>query len=201
MIENLDLLNPLIDPFILFNKWFAEASKKEINDPNAMNLSTISDDLKPSSRIVLLKQHNEEGFVFYTNINSKKGKSIYNNPNVSLNFHWKSLLRQVRIEGTVSEVSSKEADEYYNTRHKESKIGAWASNQSDELKERKDLEVNIDFYRNKFHDDTIKRPPYWTGFRVKPQLIEFWQDMSFRLHDRLEFTKVNNKWVSRKLYP
>ena len=201
MIENLDLLNPLIDPFILFNKWFAEASKKEINDPNAMNLSTISDDLKPSSRMVLLKQHNEEGFVFYTNINSKKGKSIYNNPNVSLNFHWKSLLRQVRIEGIVCEVSSKEADEYYNTRHKESKIGAWASNQSDELKERKDLEVNIDFYRNKFYDDIIKRPPHWTGFRVKPKLIEFWQDMSFRLHDRLEFTKVNNKWVSRKLYP
>ena len=201
MTENIDLLNQSIDPFVLFSQWFVEASEKEINDPNAMNLSTISDNLKPSSRIVLLKNYNEEGFVFYTNINSKKGKSFFNNPYVSLNFYWKSLLKQVRIEGKVTQVSNKEADEYYITRPVESKIGAWASNQSEELKERKNLEDNIEFYKNKFHNEIIKRPPHWTGFRVKPSLIEFWQDMPFRLHDRLEFTKVNDQWLSRKLYP
>lgn len=201
MTENIDLLNQSIDPFVLFSQWFIEASKKEINDHNAMNLSTISDNLKPSSRIVLLKNYNEEGFVFYTNINSKKGKSFFNNPYVSLNFHWKSLLKQVRIEGKVNQVSDKEADEYYITRPVESRIGAWASNQSEELKKRKNLEDNIEFYRNKFHNKIIKRPPHWTGFRVKPSLIEFWQDMPFRLHDRLEFTKVNDQWLSRKLYP
>ena len=201
MTENKDLLNQSIDPFVLFKKWFEEASKKEINDPNAMNLSTISKDLKPSSRMVLLKHYNKEGFIFYTNTKSKKGKSISNNPNVSLNFHWKSLLRQVRIEGKVSQVSNKEANDYYNTRPKESRIGAWASNQSEELKERKNLHEKIEFYRNQFREDIIKRPPHWTGFKVKPCLIEFWQHMPFRLHDRLEFMKINHQWISRKLYP
>ena len=201
MNENKDLINQSINPFNLFEKWFADAEKKEINDPNAMNLSTISQDSKPSSRMVLLKNFDNEGFVFYTNINSKKGKSIAHNPNVSLNFHWKSLLRQVRIEGEASQVSNEEADKYYNTRSKESRLGAWASNQSSELKERKNLEQKIEIYRNKFNNNIIKRPPYWTGFRVKPNLIEFWQDMPFRLHDRLEFIKLKNKWISRKLYP
>ena len=201
MTENIDLLNPLVDPFELFTQWFEEASKNEINDPNAMNLSTISDDIKPSSRMVLLKHFNEEGFVFYTNINSKKGKSMINNPNVSLNFHWKSLLRQIRIEGQITKVSDKEADNYFNTRANESKIGAWASKQSSELKERKDLNNSLEFYNTKFSSQDIKRPPYWTGFRVKPNLIEFWQDMPFRLHDRLEFNKINNSWIGRKLYP
>ena len=201
MIENINLLNPSIDPFILFNKWFAEASKKEINDPNAMNLSTISEDLKPSSRIVLLKGYSNDGFIFYTNSKSKKGKSIYNNPNVSLNFHWKSILRQVRIEGEAIQVSDREADEYYNTRPMKSRIGAWASNQSEELVRREDLQDNIEFFKNKFKGNNIMRPPHWTGFKVVPNLIEFWQDMSFRLHDRLEYIKVKNKWTSRKLYP
>ena len=201
MIENINLLNPSIDPFILFNKWFAEASKKEINDPNAMNLSTISEDLKPSSRMVLLKGYSNDGFIFYTNSKSKKGKSIYNNPNVSLNFHWKSILRQVRIEGKAIQVSDREADEYYNTRPMKSRIGAWASNQSEELLQREDLQDNIEFFKNKFKGNNIIRPPYWTGFRVEPNLIEFWKDMPFRLHDRLEYIKVKNKWISRKLYP
>ena len=201
MNENIELLNASIDPFILFNKWYIEASDKEINDPNAMNLSTISDDLKPSSRMVLLKHYNKEGFVFYTNCNSKKGKSIYKNPNVSLNFHWKSLLKQIRIEGTVSKVSNEEADKYYNSRPRQSKIGAWASNQSEELKERKNLIDNVEFYKTKFNDMNIERPAHWTGFRVKPDLIEFWQDMPYRLHDRLEFIKFNNQWIGRKLFP
>jgi len=201
MIENINLLNPSIDPFILFNKWFAEASKKEINDPNAMNLSTISEDLKPSSRMVLLKGYSNDGFIFYTNSKSKKGKSIYNNPNVSLNFHWKSILRQVRIEGKAIQISDREADEYYNTRPMKSRIGAWASNQSEELVQRENLQDNIEFFKNKFKGNNIMRPPHWTGFKVVPNLIEFWQDMSFRLHDRLEYIKVKNKWTSRKLYP
>ena len=201
MIENINLLNPSTDPFILFNKWFVEASKKEINDPNAMNLSTISEDLKPSSRMVLLKGYSNDGFIFYTNSKSKKGKSIYNNPNVSLNFHWKSILRQVRIEGKAIQISDREADEYYNTRPMKSRIGAWASNQSEELVQRENLQDNIEFFKNKFKGNNIIRPPYWTGFRVEPNLIEFWKDMPFRLHYRLEYIKVKNKWTSRKLYP
>jgi pyridoxamine 5'-phosphate oxidase len=201
MTENIDLLNLDTDPFKLFTQWFAEASKKEINDPNAMNISTISDGLKPSSRMVLMKDFDNKGFVFYTNVNSKKGKSINDNSYVSLNFHWKSLLRQVRIEGRAIKVSDKEADAYYNTRPQESRIGAWASNQSAKLEERKKLLDNIEFYKKKFNDKIIERPAHWTGFRVKPSLIEFWQDMPFRLHDRLEFTMIDNKWNSRKLYP
>jgi len=201
MNENIQLLDQFNNPFVLFEKWFQEASNKEINDPNAMNLSTISSDYKPNSRMVLLKGHDKDGFVFYSNTNSKKGKSISANPYVSLNFHWKSLLRQVRIEGKVCKVSDLEADAYYNTRPKESRIGAWASKQSEELKNRKELEESFEFYRNKFKDNNIKRPPHWTGFRVKPTLIEFWQDMPFRLHDRLEFKLINNKWISKKLFP
>ena len=201
MTENKDLLSLNTDPFELFDLWFNEASINEINDPNAMNLSSISSNLKPSSRMVLLKDFNKEGFVFYTNIKSKKGKSIAQNPNVALNFHWKSLLRQVRIEGIISQVSNDEADDYYNSRPRESRIGAWASNQSEELKERSKLEEKIKLYRKKFLDKDIIRPSHWCGFRVKPSLIEFWQDMPFRLHDRLEFIKSNNKWISRKLYP
>ena len=201
MTENRPLLNENSDPFILFKVWFDEACTKEINDPNAMNLSTISTDLKPSSRMVLLKDFNHKGFVFYTNINSKKGISINGNPNVSLNFHWKSTLKQVRIEGLVTKVTDKEADQYFSSRHKESRIGAWASQQSTELKDRKILEEKIIFYNNKFSSSEIVRPSYWTGFRVIPNLIEFWQDMPFRLHDRLEFKKIKNEWTSRKLFP
>ena len=201
MTENRSLLKVSSDPFFLFKEWFDEARAKEINDPNAMNLSTISIDLKPSSRMVLLKDFNQKGFVFYTNINSKKGTSITTNPNVSLNFHWKSTLKQVRIEGLANQVTNQEADQYFNSRQKESRLGAWASKQSSELKDRKILEEKITFYKNKFSNIEIVRPPYWTGFRVSPDLIEFWQDMPFRLHDRLEFKKINNKWTSKKLFP
>ena len=201
MKESIKLLNKSSNPYVLFSKWFREATKKEINDPNAMNLSTLSPDLKISSRMVLLKFFDHKGFVFYTNTNSKKGVSISNNPNVALNFHWKSLLRQVRIEGKVNKVSNKEADVYFNSRHEESRIGAWASDQSSLLKKRETLKNNINFYKNEFKDKKIPRPSHWTGFRVKPILIEFWQDMPFRLHDRLEFKKIKNKWIANKLFP
>ena len=201
MTKNTPLINITKDPFLLFKKWYKEACQKEMNDPNAMNLSTVSKDLKPTSRMVLLKKFDNKGFVFYTNINSKKGKALKINSNVALNFHWKSILRQIRIEGKIKQVSNQEADEYFHSRQEESKIGAWASNQSSELTERKFLKENISYFKKKFKNKKITRPPHWTGFRVQPNLIEFWQDMPYRLHDRLEYKKRGDKWAVRKLFP
>ncbi len=196
-----NLINSNINPLSLFKQWFEEAKKNEINDPNAMNLATISSDGKPSSRIVLLKSYNDQGFVFYTNTNSKKGKSMGNNSNVALNFHWKSLQKQVRIEGIVSIIESALADEYYNSRPLGSRIGAWASLQSEKLDDRSLLLNRVKEYEKKFEKNTVSRPPYWNGYIVNPSLIEFWQDMPFRLHDRIEFRKQKGNWISRKLYP
>ena len=201
MTEKIKLINAKEDPIILFSEWFEEAKQKEINDPNAMNLSTISESLIPSSRIVLLKSFDNNGFVFYTNVESKKGNSINLNPQVSLNFHWKSLLRQIRIEGIAKLVTNKEADEYFDSRPEKSKIGAWASDQSSELKTREELIDKIKKYAEKYKEKIIPRPLYWTGFRVEPLLIEFWQDMPFRLHDRVEYKKNNNSWLIKRLYP
>ena len=201
MKEKINLINTKEDPIILFTQWFEEAKRKEINDPNAMNLSTVSESLNPSSRIVLLKSFDKNGFVFYTNSESKKGNSINFNSQVSLNFHWKSLLRQIRIEGIAKLVSNKEADEYFDSRPEGSKIGAWASDQSSELKTREELENKIKNYTLKFRKKIIPRPYYWTGYRVEPFLIEFWQDMPFRLHDRVEYKKNNNSWAIKRLYP
>jgi len=195
------IINYNKNPFNLFKKWFHEAKLKETNDPNAMNLSTIKKNSYPSSRMVLLKSYDKNGFVFFTNINSQKGKNILKNSKVALNFHWKSLLRQVRIEGKAKLVSKKEADIYFDSRPKNSKIGAWASKQSGNLKSRKLLERNFLYYKKKFQQKKIPRPPYWVGYRVVPVLIEFWQDMPFRLHDRLEYTKKKGKWYSKKLFP
>ena len=201
MFENRNLIQPKKDPFLLFEEWFEEAKLKEQNDPNAMNLSTISKDLKPSSRIVLLKSFDQDGFVFYTNLQSKKGISLLSNSNASLTFHWKSLLKQIRIEGSAHQVTSKEADDYFNGRLMESRISAWASNQSSELSDRQELIDKFLLYKKKFQQNSISRPPDWTGFRVEPNLIEFWKDMPFRLHDRIEYKKTDNKWISRRLYP
>ena len=201
MFENRNLIQPKKDPFLLFEEWFEEAKLKEQNDPNAMNLSTISKDLKPSSRIVLLKSFDQDGFVFYTNLQSTKGISLLSNSNASLTFHWKSLLKQIRIEGRAHQVTSKEADDYFNSRPMESRIAAWASNQSSELSDRQELIDKFSLYKKKFQQNSISRPPYWTGFRVEPNLIEFWKDMPFRLHDRIEYKKTDNKWISRRLYP
>ena len=195
------LINIKENPFILFDKWFEEAKVKEINDPNAMNLATVNKNLHPSSRIVLLKSHGNSGFVFYTNLKSRKGISISNNANVSLNFHWKSLLRQVRIEGVANLVSNNEADEYFDTRLENSRIGAWASHQSSVLSDRKELEYKIKNFKDRFEGHKIPRPSYWSGYRVKPNLIEFWQQMPFRLHDRVEFVVSKKEWIGKRLYP
>ena len=200
-MNNNDLISLNENPIDLFAKWYEEAKKNEVNDPNAMNLSTISKDHKPSSRIVLLKSFSINGFVFYTNTLSKKGNSLENNKYAALNFYWKSLLKQIRIEGEVTKVNDKEADEYFNSRPIDSKIGAWASLQSDYLKNRSELLKKVEIIKQKFTNKSIVRPPHWTGYLVIPNLIEFWQYMPHRLHDRVEYKKTKSGWESRNLYP
>ena len=200
MLKHKDLIDFKKNPFELFNNWYDLASETEINDPNAMTLSTISNN-KPSSRVVLLKSHDEEGFVFYTNSNSKKGKSINENNNIALNFHWKTQNRQVRIEGQAKIVSSEVADSYFNSRPRGSQIGAWSSNQSEELISRSELIDKIKKSETKYADQNIPRPLHWNGYLVKPKLIEFWQEMPFRIHDRVLYILINNNWEIKKLYP
>ena len=194
-------LNQDKDPLEIFNQWFLLAKEKEINDPNAMSLATVEKDLKPSIRMVLMKSFDKNGFVFNTNLNSKKGKTISNNSFVSLNFHWKSLLKQVCIEGPAEKISEEEADQLFNARPENSKIGAWASDQSSILRDRKELELKIQKYKEKYKGKKIPRPDYWSGYRVLPNLYEFWQDMPFRLHDRIQYKKINGLWKVNKLYP
>jgi pyridoxamine 5'-phosphate oxidase len=200
MLKHKDLIDFTLNPFELFANWYDLAIETEINDPNAMTLSTISNN-KPSSRVVLLKSHDEKGFVFYTNSNSKKGKSISENNNIALNFHWKTQNRQIRIEGQAKIVSSEISDSYFKSRPRGSQIGAWSSNQSSELKTRSELIDNIKKFEKKYEDQDIPRPSHWNGYLVKPQLIEFWQEMPFRIHDRVVYTLFNNKWEIKKLYP
>ena len=200
MLKHKDLIDYKQNPFDLFNNWYDLACKTEINDPNAMTLSTILNN-QPSSRVVLLKSHDEKGFVFYTNSNSKKGKSISENNNIALNFHWKTQNRQIRIEGQAKIVSSEIADSYFNSRPRGSQIGAWSSNQSAELNARSELIENIKKFEKKYEDQDIPRPSHWNGYLVKPQLIEFWQEMPFRIHDRVVYTLLNNEWEIKKLYP
>ena len=200
MLKHKDLIDFTQNPFELFNNWYDLACETEINDPNAMTLSTIYNN-QPSSRVVLLKSHDEEGFIFYTNSNSKKGKSISENNNIALNFHWKTQNRQIRIEGQAKIVSQKVSDSYYNSRARGSQIGAWSSNQSAELISRNELIDNIKKFEKNYKDQDIPRPPHWNGYLVKPQLIEFWQEMPYRIHDRVLYTLLNNKWEIKKLYP
>ena len=200
MLKHKDLIDFTPNPFELFGNWYDLAIETEINDPNAMTLSTISNN-RPSSRVVLLKSHDEKGFVFYTNSNSKKGKSISENNNIALNFHWKTQNRQIRIEGQAKIVSSEIADSYFNSRSRGSQIGAWSSNQSAELNARSELIENIKKFEKKYEDQDIPRPSHWNGYLVKPQLIEFWQEMPFRIHDRVVYTLLNNEWEIKKLYP
>ena len=200
MLKHKDLIDFTLNPFELFANWYDLAIETEINDPNAMTLSTISNN-KPSSRVVLLKSHDEKGFVFYTNSNSKKGKSISENNNIALNFHWKTQNRQIRIEGQAKIVRSEIADSYFNSRPRGSQIGAWSSNQSAELNARSELIDNIKKFEKKYEDQDIPRPSHWNGYLVKPQLIEFWQEMPFRIHDRVVYTLLNKKWEIKKLYP
>ena len=193
----------LNDPFELFEKWFGEAKKKEINDPNALALGTATKDGIPSVRMVLLKGFDKKGFIFYTNLNSQKGNEIKKNPYATMCFHWKSLLRQIRIVGKLDQVDDKTADDYYNTRAYNSRIGAWASKQSSVLKSRDELLDNLKKYKNKFNDkDNVPRPDYWSGWCLKPSSIEFWLDGDNRIHERLKYTlKGDNDWTRDLLSP
>ena len=190
------------NPIELFKEWYNQAIKSEINDPNAVALSTVDQDGYPSTRMVLLKDFSNDGFVFYTNLNSDKSKAINISPKVSMCFHWKSLLRQVRIIGLVSKVSDKEADEYYNSRSYGSKIGAWASNQSSSLAKRDDLYESVNKFKEKFPEKgKVPRPNFWSGWRLKPEGIEFWLDGENRLHERLKYIKVKEGWNKILLNP
>ncbi|MBB5073510.1 pyridoxamine 5'-phosphate oxidase [Bartonella callosciuri] len=191
-------------PFELFAKWLEEAAVSEINDPNAMALATVDETGLPNVRMVLLKDYSSQGFVFYTNYESRKGQEILKSMKASLGFHWKSLHRQVRIRGIVEKVSAQEADAYFQSRPRGSQIGAWASKQSQPLENRFALEKAIAEYTTRYALGNIPRPPYWSGFRVKPLSIEFWRDRPFRLHDRLLFTRDSveqSNWQKQKLYP
>ena len=196
------------DPFGLFRQWMADAEKSEPEDPNAMALATADASGVPSVRMVLLKGIDERGFVFYTNLESRKGMQLAENPNAALCFHWKSLKRQVRVEGPVELVSEAEADEYYHSRPRGSQIGAWASRQSRPLKGRWELEKRVAEFTAKHAIGTIPRPPHWSGFRVLPNRIEFWHDRPFRLHDRVVFHRdgepgeVSDRgWTTERLFP
>ena len=193
----------LDDPFELFKKWFDEAKKNEINDPNALALGTTSKTGIPSVRMVLLKSFDKNGFVFYTNLNSQKGNELKENPNASMCFHWKSLLRQIRITGTLELVDNKTADDYYNTRAYESRIGAWASKQSSILKSRDELLNSLENFKKKYNDkDKVPRPDYWSGWNLKPISIEFWLDGDNRIHERLKYNlDEENNWVKNLLSP
>ena len=193
----------LDNPFELFHKWFEEAKKKEINDPNALALGTASKEGVPSVRMVLLKDYNKDGFVFYTNLNSQKGNEIKENPKATMCFHWKSLLRQIRIAGTLKQVDGKTADDYYNSRAYESRIGAWASKQSTILKNRDELLEALEDFKKKFKDENkVPRPSYWSGWNLKPSSIEFWLDGENRIHERLKYI-LNEKgsWTKNLLSP
>ena len=193
----------LDDPFELFEEWFEVAKKKEINDPNALALGTASKDGVPSVRMVLLKGFDKDGFIFYTNLKSQKSKELKENPNATMCFHWKSLLRQIRIVGKLNQVDDKMADDYYSTRAYESRIGAWASKQSSILKSRDELLNNLENFKKKYSDkDNVPRPDHWSGWNLKPSSIEFWLDGDNRIHERLKYTlDNNNNWEKSLLSP
>ena len=190
------------NPIDLFKEWFEEAKKTENNDPNAVAVGTVNNEGYPSVRMVLLKDYDDNGFVFYTNFNSDKSKAIKLNPKISMCFHWKSLLRQIRIIGIASKVSDKEADDYFDSRSYGSRIGAWASDQSSVLNSREDLLKSIEKYKEKFPDNNnVPRPPYWSGWRLKPEEVEFWLDGENRIHERLKYIKKKNFWQRVLLSP
>jgi pyridoxamine 5'-phosphate oxidase len=189
------------DPFSHFRAWFAEAAIAEPSEPNAMTLATSTADGAPSARAVLLKDWDETGFVFYTNTHSRKGAELAANPQVALLFYWKSLRRQVRIEGRAAAVSAAEADAYFVTRPRISRLGAWASAQSRPLAGRAELEQALAGVEAKYPGEAIPRPPHWSGYRVAPVLLEFWQEMPFRLHDRMVYTRQQSGWTAGRLFP
>ena len=190
------------DPFALFNDWFAEARASEPNDPEAMALATADEVGNPSVRMVLLKGQGPEGFVFYTNEQSEKGRELALNPSAALLFHWKSLRRQIRIEGEVERVPDADADAYFGSRARDSQLGAWASDQSRPLDSRETFERRFEEVKQRFEGKDVPRPPYWRGFRLVPLVFEFWQDRPHRLHERRIFVGQNDgSWSEGLLYP
>ena len=189
------------DPLEIFDRWFAEARASEPNDPDAMTLATADPAGRPSARVVLLKGHGPEGFVFYTNEQSAKGKQLAGNPNAALVLHWKSLRRQVRIEGSVERVTDAEADAYFASRARDSQLGAWASEQSRPLDRRETFEQQFEKVEQRYEGKDVPRPPHWGGYRVIPDRIEFWTDRPHRLHERRLFVRNDGGWSEGLLYP
>ena len=192
----------LDDPIELFKIWMAEAEKKEIRDPTASSLATTNNAGQPNARMVLLKGFGSKGFVFYTNLNSSKSHELKENPKAAMCFHWKSFNRQIRILGSVTQVDAREADLYFNSRHYESRISAWASDQSNLMKERSELLKKIEDFKRKYKDEkNVPRPPHWSGWCLKPSSIEFWLHKDNRNHERLRYNKIANSWKKEILYP
>jgi len=192
----------LDNPIDLFKIWMAEAENNEINDPNALSLATSNKKNEPNVRMVLLKGLSQKGFIFYTNLNSQKSKELEINSKAAMCFHWKSLQRQVRVSGSVTQVSSEEADLYFNSRPYESRIGAWASDQSKTMNERKEFLKKIDEFKIKYKDEkNLIRPQHWSGWCLNPSSIEFWLGDQFRIHERLKYEKILNDWKKEILYP
>ena len=189
-----------VEPLAPFRRWLDEAWKGEPN-AHAMTLATTTSDGRPSARAVLLKGLDERGYVFYTNLESRKSKELLANPHAALCFLWKSLDRQVRVEGFVELAADEEADAYFASRPRDSQIGAWASDQSQPLASRAELERRVDEFSRRFEEEPVPRPPYWAGFRVVPQRVEFWQERPFRLHDRIRFIREGDGWRRERLFP